>query len=133
MNVQFSNKLSQMAFCHAMSNPAHFPQLQSWLMRFFQGGWRTLAGNIPITAQGNPDFQNWTGHSVRLTIHASTNNTKIVDDLPVTNEFDWRVDLIEIDRYGEDGPTTFDRENLIMNGGLINHGTWEDPDWSSHT
>lgn len=134
MNVQFSNKLSQMAFCHAMSNPKHQPQLQSWLLQFFQGGWRTLAGDIPRAENNRPHFTGWEGHLVRLTINARNTDTQIVDDLPITKEFDWSVELVPIDKYGEaNGDAPFSRANFVMSGGLVNHGTWEDPEWSSHT
>jgi hypothetical protein len=72
------------------------------------------------------------GRIGRLTIHASNWGMEMSPDGPVTSEFDWVVQTAPVDRYGT-VPDEGAQWDLVMNGGLVNHGALDKPDWSSHT
>lgn len=139
MNIVFADRASQMAFCHAASEPKHQDQIHSWLLRFFMGGWHTIDGDTPTDPNNaaRAHYRGWEAHrSPRLTIRA--HDLRVAPGLPVgpptTDEFSWAVHLYPVDSYGIPDPNyTPTRDDLIMHGGLINHGDWENPSWSSHT
>lgn len=145
MNIHFDDRLSQIAWCYLASLPQHQEQFDQFLLRHFRGGWHTVRPDIKSDPENpeRPDWAHQTGAIVQLHIAADTywrnfywvENDGFFDDpearIPATREFNWAICSYPVSPYGQiESPSNFTH---IINGGWVNHGTHEEPSWSSHT
>lgn len=80
-----------------------------------------------------PSWSKQRGRVARIRIHVETGfgALSMHNGLPIAKEFNWVVESADVDKYGRPAPDTEWRRE--MNGGFINHGTFKEPSWSSHT
>ena len=130
MNINFNDKLSSHLFHGLMCHEQHREQLASWLLRFFGGGWHNHEEeDFPLGER--PQFDRQGGTIQTLYISASLYDLVLREDgTQYTSEFGWAVISEAVDEYGRVRP---ENQVRLINGGLINHGSFDAPDWSSHT
>jgi hypothetical protein len=156
MNIKFANKLAHDCW-HAMcQDENHHQALLDWAARFLAGSWAgdPSIEHIPQAPDRDPDdprpdWRNQTGTVSELVISVRIGDTYLLPahthtwsdgendhefTVPArwaTKEFNWAVVTCPVNRFGDiDEPIGRTR---VINGGFINHGTHEDPSWSSHT
>lgn len=132
MNIQFADKLSSHVWSNMMDQPQHTLELTSWLARFMAGGWRNVRDNDIGIERNRPVFNRQGGTIQTLHIAVSTREVEHHPEAGlITHEFDWAVTSTPVDQYGQ--PIDSNDWTRLINGGLINHGDFDAPDWSSHT
>ena len=142
MNIHFVDKLTSHIWSNMISQPQHAEEMSNWLLRFMQGGWQNVRdGDFEVIPPRHPD-PNLSWAKPNYAKQGGTLQTLqiVVDHFSMaydeecgamTTEFNWAVISQPVDKHGEPDPAK-PTERLI-NGGFINHGTWEEPRWSSHT
>lgn len=131
MNVEFPDRLSAVCFHNMVRDAKHREQFMDWLTTFMWGSWMQDSGSWELNSRGRPDWAKQSGRMARLVIGVYNNSVYMTEDGPMATEFDWAVQDAEVDKYGQlpDKPEW----QRVINGGWINHGDHEKPDWSSHT
>lgn len=133
MNIRFLDKLSATVFHNILNQPGNL-YVQNWLMRFFTGAWCDRVADFDVNLEGRALFSNQRGELGELRL--STNAVDVYrhpefSEILLSDEFDWSVWAYPVDPYGM--IHVENKVNRIIVGGLINHGTWDKPQWSSHT
>jgi hypothetical protein len=131
MNVQFTDKLSATCWHHtSMADKTKY--LDNWLLRFFHGGWADRDDDHPEDVPVRDLWKRQRGAMGVLVLSVDVSSiNRSTGDL-IANEFDWAVFAVPVDTYGlmQGDPNA---NNRLIVGGLVNHGSDEDPSWSSHT
>ena len=134
MNVLFTDKLSSTCWHHtAMNDKTKY--LDNWLLRFMHGGWCDRDTDHP---EGVPPSELWKNQHGTLGVLCISVDVSSIDrdtgEL-IAGEFNWAVYGVPVDNYGQAGDLDLylARGNRLIVGGLVNHGSDEDPSWSSHT
>jgi hypothetical protein len=83
------------------------------------------------------------GRMATLIIGVATGDIYWAAGDPHAWEFSWQIVAAPVNEYGEPDPKRVPAPKperwvsgvgeVVMNGGLVNHGTHEEPDWHSHT
>ena len=139
MNVIFDDNIAATCWHNLMRVPEHRDALMNWLLPFLCGAWvRYDEGDIPVRdpneAVPKPDWRNNQGRMGELHLRVCSNDCYKGDDGWFAYEFSWGVYTYPVDGYGQmPDNRPRDREHCAIFGGLINHGTHDEPSWSSHT
>jgi hypothetical protein len=138
MNIEFADRLSQVAWCYLSSHPDHAESFQDFILTKFTGGWHTVAPDVSPDPDhpDRPDWSHQRGAIITLKIAANTHGDAFYwspdeGEIPCTREFRWGIFAHPVDRYGLLDPAA--QAKRIINGGFINHGSHAEPRWSSHT
>ena len=131
MNIEFPDRLSAVCFHNMVRDDRHREAFVNWLTPFMWGSWMQDTGPWVLDARGKPDWAQQSGRMAKLIISVYNNDIYMTEDGPMAPEFNWYVRDCECDTYGRlpDVP----KWRSVINGGWINHGTHDKPDWSSHT
>ena len=134
MNVQFADKLSATCWHHtSMADKTKY--LDNWLMRFFHGGWADRDDDFSDDLTTRELWKNQHGTLGVLVLSVPVSSIyRDTGDL-IANEFNWAVYAVPVDIYGQvdNLGSRLTSDNRLIVGGLVNHGSDEDPSWSSHT
>lgn len=159
MNIIFADKLTNDCFLHLMQYPQHqdldHGLLPLVIWKLTSGGWGQLRDedygahiidsiptedNIEPETTYRPARPSWSkqrGRVARIRIQVETGfgALSMHNGLPIAEEFNWVVESAEVDKYGcvPEGVVGVPVWRREMNGGFVNHGTFEEPSWSSHT
>ena len=154
MNVTFADKLSHDTWHNTMcSTDAHREALFRWIAPFISGAWcyADPLTDIPVrpgsAEHPRPDNRHQTGTVSILQIRVNPNdcyltdaaigygwhgpNTEVYPGLWCAGEFSWVVYTQPVTEYGGQDPGYPYKH--VVHGGLINHGSHNEPSWSSHT
>jgi hypothetical protein len=148
MITLFTDKLSSQSWSRTLhSTPESYAALSRWLADTASWDEGPLPPPHPDPKTHNrPDSVNQSGDMCILDIRADWNS---IDEHGIAREFSWLIYQVPVDRYGVPRflrPDSFTRNRadinahpdynvavIRINGGLINHGTPDEPRWSSHT
>lgn len=156
MNIIFQSKLAADCWHNLVEGDQHSAPLRRFMDGFVHSGWggRSDPQDIPVspgTAKNpRPYFMDITGYQAELVLSVCGNDAYLLPDglaewrtddggqkaaFPggwVTREFDWIIWSYPVDEYGDIVRDVTARKK-VMNGGFINHGSHDEPSWSSHT
>ena len=134
MNVQFADKLSATCWHHtAMNDKTKY--LDKWLLRFMHGGWADCADDFPNDLSTRELWKNQRGAMGVLVLSVDVSSINRATGDLIAGEFNWSVYAVPVDSYGQvdNIGSRLTSDNCLIVGGLINHGSDEDPSWCSHT
>lgn len=128
MNIIFANKTSAACWTYLLRLPQH----QKALMDFLHGKMLYFATLQGFSADG--PLINCSGEMLTLGISAGSQDVNLVDGedgrpYPLTKYFDWHITSQGVDDGG------YPQGEVVreVTGGFMNHGTFEEPEWLSHT
>jgi hypothetical protein len=109
--------------------------LDNWLLRFMHGGWCDRDTDHPQDLTTRELWKNQRGAMGVLVLSVFESSIdRDTGDL-IAGEFNWAVYAVPVDSYGQvdNLGSRLTPDNRLIVGGLVNHGSDEDPSWSSHT
>ncbi len=135
MNIIFADKLSDTLFTEELRHDAG-GYLPHWLLTRMQGAYCMRHTDHPQDVPPWELYKSQHGQMPVLVIAANTRDVERHNDILRTHYFDWAVYGLPVDNYGQvqgDPLGQCVNSNRIVNGGLVNHGSLDQPKWSSHT
>lgn len=126
MNLHFTSKLAATVFHNTASLDQNREFFQNWLFHKLTTSF----------CDREADFANGvnTPEGTMGTLHIGVDPREVSGTGTynlTTYSFLWWISEEPIDKYGYPLPNA--EPKLILNGGLHNHGTLDDPSWGSHT